>query len=56
VQKVIDMFLDCDGDTILVIIEQTGPACHTNRKSCFYKKQQDGAWLTIEDPMKEANL
>lgn len=52
VQKVIDMFLDCDGDTILLIIEQTGPACHTNRKSCFYKKRQADQWVTNEEPLK----
>jgi len=51
VQKVIDIYLDCDGDTILLIIEQTGPACHTNRESCFYKQQQDDEWITIEEPM-----
>jgi len=51
VQKVIDMYLDCDGDTILLKIEQTGPACHTNRESCFYQQQQDGQWITIEEPM-----
>ena len=51
VQKVIDMFLDCDGDTLLLIIEQTGPACHTNRKSCFYKIHNDGDWVTNEEPM-----
>lgn len=51
VQKVIDMFLDCDGDTILLIIEQTGPACHTNRKSCFYKKRVDDEWITNEEPI-----
>ncbi|ATX81622.1 phosphoribosyl-AMP cyclohydrolase [Mariprofundus ferrinatatus] len=52
VQKVIDMFLDCDGDTMLLIIEQTGPACHTNRKSCFYKKAEDGEWAINEEPLK----
>jgi len=52
VQKVIDMFLDCDGDTLLLIIEQTGPACHTNRKSCFYKKRKDDQWVTNEEPLK----
>ncbi|WP_176962320.1 phosphoribosyl-AMP cyclohydrolase [Mariprofundus sp. NF] len=52
IQKVIDMFLDCDGDTMLLIIEQTGPACHTNRKSCFYKKRQDDEWVTNEEPLK----
>lgn len=52
VQKVLEMFLDCDGDTLLLKIEQTGPACHTNRESCFYKQSQDGEWVTIEEPMK----
>jgi len=51
VQKVLDMYLDCDGDTILLKIEQTGPACHTNRESCFYKQRQKQAWVTIEEPL-----
>ncbi|MDQ6991680.1 MAG: phosphoribosyl-AMP cyclohydrolase [Mariprofundaceae bacterium] len=51
VQKVLDMYLDCDGDTILLKIKQTGPACHTNRESCFYKQQQADAWVTIERPL-----
>jgi len=51
VQKVLDIFLDCDGDTILLNIEQTGPACHTNRESCFYKQKQDDDWVTIEEPI-----
>ena len=56
VQKVEQMFLDCDGDTLLLKIEQTGPACHTNRESCFYKQNQDDKWVTIEQPMKGAEL
>ena len=36
VQKLVGMRLDCDRDCLLVLIEQTGPACHTNRRSCFY--------------------
>jgi len=51
VQQVIEMYLDCDGDTVLLKINQTGPACHTNRESCFYKQQQDDEWVTIEEPM-----
>jgi len=51
VQKVTEMFLDCDGDTLLLKIDQTGPACHTNRESCFYQQQQDNEWVTIEEPM-----
>jgi len=36
-QKLIEMLLDCDGDTLLAKVEQTGVACHTGRRSCFYK-------------------
>jgi len=52
VQKVIDMYLDCDGDTLLLKIEQTGPACHTNRESCFFRQNQDGEWVSFEEPIK----
>ena len=52
IQKIVDMYLDCDGDTLLLKIEQTGPACHTNRQSCFYKQRQHGEWVNIEEPMK----
>ncbi|MGN0497855.1 MAG: phosphoribosyl-AMP cyclohydrolase [Acutalibacteraceae bacterium] len=37
-QKVIDIYSDCDDDTILVTVEQTGAACHTGNHSCFYTK------------------
>jgi len=36
IQLLKEMRLDCDGDTILLLVDQTGPACHTGRKSCFY--------------------
>jgi len=52
VQKVLEMYLDCDGDTLLMIVEQTGPACHTNRYSCFYRLQKDGNWETFEEPVE----
>ena len=35
-QAMVELRLDCDGDAILLLVEQTGPACHTNRPSCFY--------------------
>lgn len=38
VQKIRDVLLDCDGDTILYMIDQTGPACHTGERSCFFTK------------------
>ncbi len=50
VQQVVAVFLDCDGDTLLLSVRQTGPACHTNRPSCFYRKAEGGAWRIIEEP------
>ncbi len=35
-QALVELRLDCDGDAVLLLVEQTGPACHTNRPSCFY--------------------
>jgi len=52
VQKIVDMYLDCDGDTLLLKVEQTGPACHTNRESCFYRQRQSDDWIVIEEPVK----
>lgn len=39
-QKIVDMFLDCDNDTLLIKVEQEGVACHTGRKSCFFTNLQ----------------
>ena len=36
VQKLIELRIDCDGDTLLLLVDQTGVACHTGRRSCFY--------------------
>jgi phosphoribosyl-ATP pyrophosphohydrolase/phosphoribosyl-AMP cyclohydrolase len=37
VQKVVEVRYDCDGDTLLVLVEPAGPACHTGETSCFYR-------------------
>lgn len=37
-QRVLEMRLDCDQDAVLLLVEQTGPACHTSRRSCFYRR------------------
>lgn len=38
VQKIISMFADCDNDTLLINVEQTGVACHTGAMSCFFER------------------
>ena len=37
-QKVLSLYVDCDDDTLLVMVEQTGPACHTGAHSCFFHR------------------
>lgn len=51
VQKMIEMRVDCDSDCLLVLVDQTGPACHTNRRSCFYTAVRGGSPVIISDPM-----
>ncbi|MGB1208528.1 MAG: phosphoribosyl-AMP cyclohydrolase [Paracoccaceae bacterium] len=41
-QALVDLRVDCDRDCLLVLVRQTGPACHTNRQSCFYTAIRDG--------------
>jgi len=50
VQKLIDFRFDCDSDCVLVLIEQTGPACHTNRRSCFYTAVREGETVELMRP------
>ena len=52
VQKLVEMRVDCDRDTLLVLIEQTGPACHTNRRSCFFTALRDGEEVEIMKPLQ----
>lgn len=51
VQELIDFRIDCDRDCILMIVRQTGPACHTNRRSCFYTSVLDGEETELMAPM-----
>lgn len=50
VQRLVEMRLDCDRDCLLLRVEQAGPACHTNRRSCFYTAVRDGAEVEILHP------
>ena len=47
VQKVRDFRVDCDGDTVLLTVEQTGVACHTGRHTCFFRAPRDGALVEM---------
>ena len=38
VQKIVEIRVDCDGDTLLLLVEPAGPACHTGQVSCFYRR------------------
>jgi len=50
-QKLVQFLVDCDRDCLLVRVEQTGPACHTNRKSCFYSEVEAGQERITLAPM-----
>lgn len=50
-QELVDFRYDCDQDCILVMVRQKGPACHTNRRSCFYTAVRDGENVELMKPM-----
>lgn len=51
VQRLVEMRVDCDRDCLLLRVEQSGPACHTGRRSCFYTAIRDGDEVEILTPM-----
>jgi phosphoribosyl-AMP cyclohydrolase len=54
VQKVLELRLDCDSDAVLLKVEQAGGiACHTGRESCFYRKLENGRWVTVDPVLKD---
>lgn len=50
IQRLVDLRIDCDRDCLLMLVEQTGPACHTNRRSCFYTAIRDGVEVELMKP------
>lgn len=50
VQRLVDFRVDCDRDCLLLIVDQDGPACHTNRRSCFFTAVRDGAEVELMAP------
>lgn len=51
VQNLVEARSDCDGDTLLLIVDQTGPACHTGRANCFFWKFEDKDVVLDRDPI-----
>lgn len=51
VQHLISLRIDCDGDTLLLQVDQHGPACHTGRRSCFYNQVEQGHVVVTSDPL-----
>jgi phosphoribosyl-AMP cyclohydrolase len=49
VQELKELRLDCDGDSILLLVDQTGVACHTGRRNCFFRAVRDGKLVTIAE-------
>ena len=57
VQKVVEIRLDCDADAVLLKVEQAGGiACHTGRESCFFRKLENGKWVTVDPVLKDPKL
>lgn len=50
IQELVDLRFDCDRDSLLALVRQTGPACHTNRRSCFYTAIRDGDEVELMRP------
>ena len=50
-QRLVELRLDCDRDCLLALVEQEGPACHTNRRSCFYTAVRQGGEVILTEPL-----
>lgn len=54
-QALIDFRIDCDGDTILVLVDQKGPACHTDRPNCFFTSYMTDPARKLTQPMADSD-
>ena len=53
VQHLRELRIDCDGDTLLLLVDQTGAACHTGQRSCFFRAVRDGTLADIAVPIAD---
>ena len=51
VQHLKELRVDCDGDTLLLLVHQEGVACHTGRRNCFFRAARDNEWVEIATPL-----
>ncbi|GAA0569202.1 phosphoribosyl-AMP cyclohydrolase [Caenispirillum bisanense] len=51
VQTLLDLLVDCDGDTLLAVVDQQGVACHTGRRTCFFNALRDGRVAAVTEPV-----
>jgi phosphoribosyl-AMP cyclohydrolase len=49
VPRLVELLVDCDGDTLLLRVDQTGVACHTGRRSCFFRSVRGGRLETVAE-------
>lgn len=50
-QRLVELRVDCDGDTVLLLVDQTGAACHTGTRSCFFRAARGDALVRIAEPI-----
>ena len=51
VQRLVELRIDCDGDTLLLQVDQTGAACHTGQRNCFFRAVRGEELVTIAEPL-----
>jgi len=52
-QRLVELRVDCDGDALLLLVDQTGAACHTGTRSCFFRAARGGALVRIAEPIAD---
>ncbi|MEM1341932.1 MAG: phosphoribosyl-AMP cyclohydrolase [Pseudomonadota bacterium] len=54
-QRLVELRIDCDRDCLMLVVEQTGPACHTGRRTCFYTAVRDGVETELMAPETDSH-